>query len=110
MKSVDVMEISAMTIQPDQSSPYCDDIPLPSDPDGDLAEKVNLEALKSVEAPYASLIREFPDILKSKFRQTTEDTIFHRIHTEGEPTKAKVHDIDRYNCHPLPPLVHIGYM
>ena len=27
-----------------------------------------------------------------------------------EPTKAKVHDIGRYNCHPLPPLVHIGYM
>ena len=49
-----------------------------------------MKALKNVDQPYAELIKEFPSILKYKIRHSTENTIYHRIHTEGEPTKAKV--------------------
>ena len=84
-------EVSAMSIQPDQESPMCDDLPLPEsvDPHAGAEEKENLEALSRVSEEYASLIKKYPNILKSTFKKDPAD-IYHRIETDGPPFKSKV--------------------
>ena len=81
-------QVSAMTIDPEQEGPYCDEIPLPTEEDP--AEAANLKVLPKVPQQYAELIKEFPDILKCTFKSKPAEGIYHRIHTTGEPTKSKV--------------------
>ena len=92
MQDLDLPEVGALTIQPDQPSPQCDDIPLSSkaDPDADLTEKENLQALTKLENEYKSLVQKYPEILKTTFKKQAAEGIYHRIETEGPSFKSKM--------------------
>ena len=63
--------VEAMSIHPDSSSPFCDDLPLSKDidPESDEAEKENLKILNKMKGKYGDLIRQYPDILKTSFKK-----------------------------------------
>ena len=95
MKNVDSpvsADIGALAIDPDYQGPLCDNLPLSTnaDPDADLGEKQNLEALQKLDPKYKNLVSQFPNILKSTFKKEPVKGIYHRIETEGPPFKSKV--------------------
>ena len=84
-------QISAMTIHPDNPSPFAEDIPLgPDIEDSNEIHKANLKALKKIKEPFASLIKEHSSILEANFKKEPSKDIYHRIETTGEPFKSKV--------------------
>ena len=75
MKQLDSDEpwVSAMSIHPEQTSPYCDNLPLSKsvDPDADQCEKENIKALQSIENSYKSLVEKYPNILILTINRTS---------------------------------------
>ena len=91
MKRLDKF-ISAIQFNEDSEEPFMETtLPLKSDPDYGEEERENLEALKSVAEPYAQIIKKYPGILKTTFKNDPVHNIFHTIDTTGgKPVKSKV--------------------
>ena len=85
-------DVNAMSIHPNDPSPIAEDLPLGAsvDPDSNQGYEDNLKALQNVKKPFADLINQHHDILKSNFKSEPTSDIYHRIETTGEPFKSKV--------------------
>ena len=68
-----------------------DNLPLEDDPVRSENFNKNLEALRHLPDQYADLVKKYPDILQSRFKEEPNANIYHRIDTgDSEPHKCKV--------------------
>ena len=84
-------QVSAMTIDPEQSSPIAENLPLSPevDPDYNKGYQENLDALSKLKEPFKSLVQKY-DILRADFKKKPTTDIYHRIETAGPAFKSKV--------------------
>ena len=83
-------EVGAIAIEVDQETPYCDES-LPLAADQTKTEKKNLAALEKIEDKYAALIKKYPKLLTTSFKEKPAENIYHRIEMiTDEPCTSKV--------------------
>ena len=62
-----------------------------ADPDYGEDEKINLNALKSIEEKWAKIVKKYPQILKNTFKSNPIHQVYHKIEmTDDRPVKTKV--------------------